>query len=233
MMPFDKFMILIVLFAIALMLVGVGVLIRWRNHVRAEKALESSPDSKSAPGWVKTLAGAAGKTLTGDAPLTTTQLDAIFVTRDPVSNEWVVDVNGTRYRNLKDIHDDQAARKVLDALSGLQRFAGSIPIVNAPAPIVDPIPTGSRAAVGPTSSALSSPKVSSPKDSLLDQIDAVLQHNLLQQTELSTRVIHVGAAADGSLRIEVDRQFYTTPDEIPEQFIRDIIKLSIQEWERS
>ncbi|HZY45959.1 MAG TPA: hypothetical protein VFF70_14570 [Anaerolineae bacterium] len=179
------------------------------------------------------MAGAAGKTITGDAPLTTAQLDAIFVTRDPASNEWVVDVNGTRYRNLKDIHDDLTAHKVLDALSGLQRFAGSIPIVKAPALIVDPLSTGSRAAVSPTSSAGSSSSVPSPKDSLLDQIDAVLQHNLLRHAELSTRVIHMGAAADGSLRIEVDRQFYTAPDEIPERSIREIIKLSIQEWERS
>ena len=55
--------------------------------------------------------------------------DAILVLRDPASSEWVVEVNGMRYNSLKDIHDDRAASKVLEALSGLQRFAGTIPII--------------------------------------------------------------------------------------------------------
>ncbi len=232
-MPFNQFLILVAVFGVALLLILGGLIVTARNRSAAKASHAAVTSSKSAPGWIKNLAGATGKTITGEAPSTTTQLDAIFVTRDPGSNEWVVDVNGTRYRNLKDIHDDLTARKVLDALSGLQRFAGSIPIVNVPAPIGDPIPTDSRAAVGPTSSALSSPKVFSSNDSLIGQIDAVLQHNLLRHAELSTRVIQISAAVDGSLRIEVDRQFYTAPDEIPEQSIRDIIKLSIQEWERT
>ncbi len=231
-MPFNQFLILIAVFAAALLLIIGGLIVRTHNRSVAEKSFAVTTRSKPAPDWIKNLAGAAGKTLTGDTALTTAQLDAIFVTREPASNEWVVDVNGTRYRNLKDIHDDLTARKVLDALSGLQRFAGSIPIVNVPLPIVEPSPKGSRSSTGPASTAATGPIVPSTNDSLLDQIDAVLQHNLLRHAELSSRVIHMGAAPDGSLRIEVDRQFYTTPDDVPEQAIRDLIRLSIQEWER-
>ena len=72
-----------------------------------------------------------------------------------------------------------------------------------------------------------------PPNSILDQIEKILQHNLMRYPEFAERKIHVGAADDGSLLIEVDRQFYQHADEVPDLIIRGVIKASIQEWERS
>lgn len=232
-MPIDQFLIVIAVFGAALVLIAVGMIIRMRNRSAAGNSHAAAISSKPAPEWIKNLAGAAGKTLTGETPLSTTQLDGIIVTRDPASSEWDVEVNGTRYRNLKDIHDDLTARKVLEALSGLQRFAGSIPIVNAPAPTADSSPTAPRSSAGPALAATSATKFPVPKDSLLDQIETILQRNLARHPALAARTIHIGAAPDGTLLIEVDRQIYQSPEDVPEAEVRDIIRSSIHEWERS
>jgi hypothetical protein len=81
----------------------------------------------------------------------------------------------------------------------------------------------------PTSTALRP----APPNSILDQIEKILQHNLMRYPEFADRKIHVGAAEDGSLLIEVDRQFYQHADAVPDLMIRNVIKSSIQEWERS
>ena len=150
-----------------------------------------------------------------------------------------------QYRNLKDIHDDRAADKVLEALSGLQRFAGTIPIVKpdlkpplaggvaaapaAPAKDIEP----SVAQAMKQGAAASTALYPAPPNSILDQIEKILQHNLMRYPEFAERKIHVGAASDGSLLIEVDRQFYQHADEVPDLTVRGVIKASIQEWERS
>jgi hypothetical protein len=156
-----------------------------------------------------------------------------------------VEVNGMRYNSLKDIHDDRAANKVLEALGGLQRFAGTIPIIKSelkaplgvvpitpasPAPGIEPsVAQAMKAGSAVTSAALRP----APPNSILDQIEKILQHNLMRYPEFTDRKIHVGAADDGSLLIEIDRQFYQHADEVPDLIIRGVIKASIQEWERS
>jgi hypothetical protein len=72
-----------------------------------------------------------------------------------------------------------------------------------------------------------------PPNSILEQIEKILQHNLMRYPEFAERRIHVGAANDGSLLIEVDRQFYQHADDVPDLTIRGVIKASIQEWERA
>jgi hypothetical protein len=168
--------------------------------------------------------------------------------RDPVSGGWIVELNGMRYTNLKDVHDDRAASKVLEALAGLQEFAGVRPPA-ASLPLVSPIP--SRPSPQPADQALaanvepavvqalqggsstSQPTHPAPPNSILDQIEKVLQRNLLKHPELSNRKIHVGAARDGSLLIEIEQLFYQAVGDVPEPAVRDIIQASILEWERT
>ncbi len=157
----------------------------------------------------------------------------------------MIEINSVRYTNLKDIHDDRTASKVLEALSGLQELAGlKLPAAMPPAPLAlahsDIPPAGqSKPNVEPAVAAAlqagssSSPAHPAPPNSMLDQIEKILQRNLMRQSDLSNRKIHVGAARDGSLLIEVDQQFYQAVGDVPEPAVRDIIQVSIQEWERS
>ena len=250
----DRFFVIAGIIGLALLLLAVGLIaaVRGRNKTTIS---ESPIDSTPAPSWVKNIAGAAGKTLTGTAPIVAAAAEAIVVLKDAVSNEWVVEVNGMRYSSLKDIHDDKAASKVMAAIEGLRQFAGitgpaapapaqpagvavlivpageSIPFVSPDsAPKLEPV-VAAALAQGATSA--SKPKYPAPAGSILDQIEKVLQRNLLKDPDLLARRIHIGAALDGSLLLEVDWSTYKSADEVPEGRVRDLIKASIREWERT
>lgn len=256
----DRFFIIAGIVGLALLLLVVGLIAALRS--RNKQTLEDSPvDSTPAPSWMKNIAGAAGKTLTGTAPVAAPP-DAIVVLREAASNDWVVEINGLRYQSLKDIHDDKAAGKVMAAIEGLRQFAGlSSAAATAPArpatasgespaaplPIVPAgesipfVPPDSAPRLEPvivsaltqTAAPATKPKYPAPAGSILDQIEKVVQRNLLKDADLSSRRIHIGAAADGSLLIEVDWSTYKSADEVPEGRVRDLIKASIQEWERT
>lgn len=255
----DRFFIVAGIIGLALLMLVVGIIAALR--ARAKTSIAESPiDSTPAPGWVKNIAGAAGKTLTGtartDSAGANLPVDSIVVLRDAVSNEWVVEVNGMRYQNLKDIHDDKAASKVLAAIGGLQRFAGTIPIMTMSAPETEKpaagvpiVPAGeSIPFVSPDSaprlepvivaaltqaSPATKPKYPAPAGSILDQIEKVLQRNLIKDPVLAQRRVHIGAAADGSLLVEVDWDTYKSADDVPDDHVRNMIKTSILEWERT
>jgi hypothetical protein len=240
-MTLERFFPVAIMIGAAMLLVLIGVVLALRQRSKTPQAHESVVSDKPAPEWVKGLAGTAGKTLTR-APAANVPADAILVLRDPASDEWVVEVNGMRYNQLKDIHDDRAASKVLEALSGLQHFAGTIPIVKpelkaplgvAPASPAQDLEPSVAQALKPGAAVTSTALRPAPPNSILDQIEKILQHNLMRYPEFAERKIHVGAADDGSLLIEVDRQFYQHADEVPDRTIRGVIKASIQEWERS
>jgi hypothetical protein len=243
-MPVERFIPIVVVLGIAMLLVLIGIVLALRQRSKGPEAHEAVASDKPAPEWVKGVAGTAGKALTRTSTANI-PADAILVLRDPMSNEWMVEVNGMRYNNLKDIHDDRAADKVLEALSGLQHFAGTIPIVkpelkatlgvvaSTPATPVKNIEPSVAQAMKPGSATVSTALYPAPPNSILDQIEKILQHNLMRYPEFADRKIHVGAASDGSLLIEVDRQFYQHADEVPDLTIRGVIKASIQEWERS
>jgi hypothetical protein len=251
----DRFFIIAGIIGLALVLLTVGLIAAVRS--RRTPTIDKSPiDGTPAPAWVKNIAGAAGKTLTGTSPAVNAPGDAIVVLRDAVLNQWVVEVNGLRYQNLKDIHDDKAASKVMAAIDGLRRFAG-ISITTAPvaatadksaaAPIPIVPPGASIPFVSPdnvsriepvivtalTQTTATKPKYPAPAGSILDQIEKVLQRNLLRDPAMIARRIHIGAAGDGSLLIEVDWSTYKSAEEVPEVRVRDLIKASIQEWERT
>jgi len=243
-MTFERFIPIVIVIGIATLLVLIGVVLALRQRSKGPAAHETVGGDKSAPEWAKGVASTAGKALTRTSAANV-PADAILVLRDPASDEWSVEVNGMRYRSLKDIHDDRAAGKVLEALSGLQRFAGTIPIVKpelkAPPGGVASTPAAPATNIEPSvalamksgSATVSAALYPAPPNSILDQIEKILQHNLMRYPEFAERKIHVGAASDGSLLIEVDRQFYQHADEVPDPTIRGVIKASIQEWERS
>lgn len=247
--PFDRFILVAGILLVAVVLIGAGVVYTLR--AQANNKAQSPVDDTPAPEWVKTVAGAAGKPFTRPE-INAVPADAIVVLPDAVNGGWQVEVNGMRYQSLKDIHDDKAAGKVLAALGGLQQFAGGIPIV-------EPRPTSRADLVAPplaaktvepgdlivnqlepvvvaamsTAASPTKAKYPAPPGSILEQIEKVLQRNLLAHPTLASRRIHIGAAADGSLLIEVDHLQFKAADEVTDEAARQIIKTAIQEWERT
>ncbi|HTP10185.1 MAG TPA: hypothetical protein VMP08_18155, partial [Anaerolineae bacterium] len=113
-MPLERFIPTVAIIGVAMLLVLVGIMLAWRQRSKGPDTHEAVTSDKPAPDWVKGLAGSAGKTLarTGSPNL---PADAVVVMHDAVSGEWVVNINGMQYSALKDIHDDRAAGKVLEA----------------------------------------------------------------------------------------------------------------------
>jgi hypothetical protein len=242
-MPVERFIIIAVVLGIAMLLVLLGVVLALRQRSKSSQAHQAAADDKPAPEWMKSVAGSAGKALTRTTgPNLPT--DAVVIVRDSVTGEWIVQLNGIQYHTLKDIHDDRAAGKVLEALSGLQHFAGIapaaapdlkpkaviLPTPTAPPPDMEPV-VAQAMAQGSVPSSM--PLYPAPPNSILAQIEKILQRNLMRYPELAHRKIHVGAASDGSLLIEIDRQLYHHADEIAELQVRDLIKAAIHEWERT
>src|SRR3974377_2407313 len=123
-MPVDRFIPIVIVLGIAMLLVFMGGILTLRQRSKGPAAHEAVASDKPAPEWVKGLAGTAGKALTRTSAANV-PADAILVLRDPGSTDWLVEVNGMQYRSLKEIHDDRAAGKVLEELSGRQEFDGN------------------------------------------------------------------------------------------------------------
>lgn len=245
-MEITQFFVIGGIIVLAVILLGVGIYGALRSRNPDPAAHTRTASDKPAPEWVKSLADTASRTVTRTTAVPALPPDAIVVLRDPVTKDWVVEVNGMQYRSLNDIHDDRAASKILEALNGLQRFAGSIPLVKASEGKSQPaVSTASAAfatvggvaaaAASPaqTTEAPSQPKHPAPPSSILDQIEKILQRNLMAYPELAPRRIHIGVAADGSLLIEMDRQEYHHADEVPDEQVRHLIKEAIREWEHT
>jgi hypothetical protein len=164
--------------------------------------------------------------------------DSILLSRDAASGEWVVEVQGQRYRRLGDIHDDNAAAKILSAIEGLRTFAGVT--LTAPSAPAEPMPASSAPpAVEALPATVSPPRgfhqatYPAPAGSIIAQIETILQRELEQHPDLSDRSIHMGARPDGSLLIEVDRNLYRSPDEIADARVREVVMLAVRTWEKS
>ncbi len=65
------------------------------------------------------------------------------------------------------------------------------------------------------------------------QIEQVLQRQLASRTDMLARGLHVSAAPDGSLRVEVDSQFYNGIDETPDPAVREVLRAAVKAWEAS
>lgn len=67
--------------------------------------------------------------------------------------------------------------------------------------------------------------------SLVEQVDAILQRNLLTDPELAQRNIHLVQDPSGGLIIEVDGKRYERPREVNDPRIQMMIKRALKEWE--
>lgn len=195
----------------------------------SNRELEQLDDELPVPDWLKEESEDKSKqpTRIGDLRRKLPP-DVILLTRDEETDEWHVEVDGQHYRRLSDVHDDNAATKILNALEGMKAFAGlgtqQLKQSSAPTP---------RQSMPPASRKAGLATYPAPKGSIIAQIDTVLQRELALHPDVAHRNIHMGTAPDGSLLIEVDDDFYRAPEEISDQRVHDLIKFAIHTWERS
>jgi len=69
--------------------------------------------------------------------------------------------------------------------------------------------------------------------SFVEEIEEILQRFLRTYPSVISKEVHVGTGWGGGIRIQVENEFYDTPDDIPDPEIRGILKAAIQEWEKS
>jgi hypothetical protein len=166
--------------------------------------------------------------------------DVILLSRDAATGAWVVELEGQRYRRLAEVHDDRAASKILGALEGMEAFAGITQMLPAepapppapaqPAPVqAGPLPPVLGAELRPARQA----SYPAPAGSIIAQIETMLQRELALRPEFGERAIHMGALPDGSLVIEVDFNFYKSPNDIPDSRVRDVVMAAVRMWEKS
>jgi hypothetical protein len=72
-----------------------------------------------------------------------------------------------------------------------------------------------------------------PPRSFVEEIEDILQHFVRTYPSFIGKEVHVGTAPNGGIHIQVENEYYDTPDDIPDPEIRGVIKAAIQEWEKS
>ena len=67
----------------------------------------------------------------------------------------------------------------------------------------------------------------------IDEIEEILQRMISTAPAPLGKEVHVRTGPDGGLQIEVGMRHFSSPDEVPDPTIRDLIKAAVKEWERS
>ncbi|RMF04699.1 MAG: hypothetical protein D6768_02630 [Chloroflexi bacterium] len=101
----------------------------------------------------------------------------------------------------------------------------------APATPPAPTPTTRRGLFGFGKSSPAPTKI--PSLNLADEINDIVQRRLSQSPLAADNRLEISSDPGGGIRITVNGQGYSSPDDIPDFAIRDLIKESIREWEKS
>jgi hypothetical protein len=224
--------------------------------------------------------------------------EVMSLLRDRVTGELIVEVEGKKYRALREIKDGRVGRQVLQTAADLVRFTE----VTQPqkrtqtqqtsyTSNVEPVPTNSFPAPSthlPTVATGMEPGTPVPRTpappsveqefleslsrqtpekkepakispspleffrrgfaarrtarlqddlpsphSFVKEIEDILQRFIRTYPSFVGQEVHVGTSPEGGIRIQVENDFYDTPDDIPNPEIRGLIKAAIQEWEKS
>lgn len=260
----------------------------------AERSVEKPEDKEAMPVLREQFAalGQVGRRASV-APV-----EVMRLLRDRVTGALVVEVEGEKYRALKEIKDGRVGRRVLQVAADLVRFTEVMqpkkrtgiqqqsytsgvdptlavspsapstlalkiapameqepPVPRTPAPpsveqefldsltrqmqqgerepekpSLNPIEFFRRGFAARRTARLQS-GVSSR--SFIDEIEDILQRFIRTYPSFIGQEVHVGTAPDGGIRIQVENEFYSSPDDIPDPEIRGILKAAIQEWEKS
>jgi hypothetical protein len=71
-----------------------------------------------------------------------------------------------------------------------------------------------------------------PEINLAEEINEIVQARLRYSPLANTHHIEITSDLSGGIRIKVDGQYYSSPDDVPDPAVKELIKASIKEWER-
>ena len=178
---------------------------------------------------------------------------AVVTVDDPglmrIKNEngmMALDLDGARV-NTSSISPDQRKRliEMLNLirpwLEGKPAPAPSPPPPPVPAPVISARPPSNplQQAIGPSPSKPLAPKAptiakedrpSAPANSMVAQIDAILQERLAG-TPLEERGVFLAPSPEGGVNVYVGLTRYMAIDEVPDAEIKAAIRAAISEWE--
>jgi hypothetical protein len=174
--------------------------------------------------------------------------DEVRAGHTPADGELVIEFQGQRFRCLTDVHDAETSRRLLDMLSELATFSQGLAVPSAKS--VEPAPLSEDKFLGQLVAPPSEPapiKIPSLVESLraparklgpmpvgiAGQIEQVLQQQLVDNSALLGRSIHIVTARDGSLNVEVEGQLLHWPDGVPEPAVREAVQKAVRTWEAS
>jgi hypothetical protein len=77
------------------------------------------------------------------------------------------------------------------------------------------------------------PPVNLPGLNLAAEINEIVQARLRHSPLAENNRVEISSDLGGGIRINVNGRIYSSPDEVPDQQIKELIQASIREWERS
>lgn len=170
----------------------------------------------------------------------------IRVWREGGDQRLVVEMNGVSHRQESDLHTDQK-RLLVNLTRELQSWIGSSTTAAAESAaqadiIKTALPQTDEVKKSPSLNPLKvfsdslQPLKKSDADvidqSIVSQIDSILQDKM-EGTHLEDRGVRLVEGPDQGMVIEIGLDKYTEIEAIPDEQIRNLIRLSVAEWEKS
>jgi hypothetical protein len=170
----------------------------------------------------------------------------IRVWREGGDQRLVVEMNGVSHRQESDLHTDQK-RLLVNLTRELQSWIGSSTTAAAESAAEADI---LKTALPQTDEVKKSPSLNPLKvfsdslqplkksdadvidQSIVSQIDSILQDKM-EGTHLEDRGVRLVEGPDQGMVIEIGLDKYTEIEAIPDEQIRNLIRLSVAEWEKS
>jgi hypothetical protein len=175
-------------------------------------------------------------------------VEAGRIWRNIRSGDFYPEIDGKVFRSPSEMTDNQKARfsKLLEVLQSWVKPPSAQPVVDQPASqdkasgiaIENPQPVleEKRISLNPIKAFTDAigVEVNKPKSanlSIVAQVDEILQEKL-ENNSLAKRGISMKDSLDGGLRVWVGIQQFTSIDEVPDPEIRQLLRESVEEWER-
>lgn len=175
-------------------------------------------------------------------------VEAGRIWRNMRSGDFYPELDGRVFRSPSEMTDNQKTRftKLLEVMQAWAKPPAEQPVVDQPAlqdkagavPIENPQPVleEKRISLNPIKAFTDviGVEVNKPRSadlSIVAQVDEILQEKL-ESTPLAKRGISMKDSLDGGLRVWVGLQQYASIDEVPDLEIRQLLRESVEEWER-
>jgi hypothetical protein len=175
-------------------------------------------------------------------------VEAGRIWRNIRSGDFYPELDGKVFRSPSEMTENQKARftRLLEVLQSWVKPPAAQPYADQPSPqdraddaVIrnpEPVLDEKRISLNPIKAFTNviGTDVSKPKSvdlSIVAQVDEILQEKL-ENTPLAKRGISMKDSLDGGLRVWVGLQQYASIDEVPDPEIRQLLKESVEEWER-